>query len=217
MIILNSFISAKIRKYISQRNWRKKNRHNLTTSRTLFKQNLVTVGKHSYGSLWVQNFGSSNESLKIGNYCSIGDDVKFILGGNHSINTFSSFPFKYYFNNQECEAISKGPIILEDDVWIGTNTIILSGVILGKGTIVGAGSVVTKSTKPYSIIGGNPAKLLRMRFDETIINSLMDFDFENINEAKIKSLLNLMYQPLNEKIIESLKQQLLVSNQVKIK
>ena len=194
--------------------WRNKNLHNKTfvvntINETYFPKDKVSVGNHSYGPLCVHHFGSSGENLIIGNYCSISFGVKFILGGNHSINTFSTFPFRHYFNNKECEAWTKGPIIIEDDVWIGTNAIILSGVKLGKGSIVAASSMVTKSTPPYSIIGGNPAKLIRMRFNDEIIKALQEIDFGKIDENRIRNLLPKMYAPLNENLLLEIKNELL--------
>ncbi|WP_449401090.1 CatB-related O-acetyltransferase [Chryseobacterium wanjuense] len=72
----------------------------------------------------------------------------------------------------ENEKISKELIIIEDDVWIGSNSVILSGVKIGRGSIIGAGSVITKDVEPYSIVGGNPAKILRKRFDQKVIDKL---------------------------------------------
>lgn len=199
-IYINSLNNFKIKK-----KWRNLNKHNSTfiansDNETYFPFGKVTVGKFSYGPLIVHHFGSINEKLVIGNYCSISHGVKFILGGNHSLNTFSTFPFRYYYN-QECEAWSKGPIIVEDDVWIGTDSIILSGITLGKGSVVAAGSVVTKSSLPYSIIGGNPAKLIKMRFDEEMIRGLIGVDFEKIDEKKIPFTLLKLSMPLNKKLL----------------
>jgi len=208
MIYLYRYFIAKIYKHKFLKNWKRNNLHNRVTPGNIFPQNIVKVGKQSYGELWVYSFGSPNESLKIGNFCSIASDVKFILGGNHSMNTFSTFPFRYYFNNKECEAKSKGPIIVEDDVWIGTCSIILSGVTLGKGTIIGAGSVVTKSTNPYSIVAGNPARLIKMRFNESITNALISIDFDNIAEKNITTLLPKLYDTLSEKLIIEIKRDL---------
>ena len=78
------------------------------------------------------------------------------------------------------DSFSKGPIVIEDDVWIGFGSIILSGVKLSQGTVVGAGSVVTKSTDPYSIVAGNPAKLIKKRFSDEIIKRLINIDLSNV-------------------------------------
>lgn len=198
----------------SQANWRFYNQHNYTQiANTLnemqFPIDKVTVGKHTYGPLCVHHFGTIDEKLKIGNYCSISIGVRFILGGNHSTNTFSTYPFHFIFNNNQCEAWTKGPIIVEDDVWIGTDAIILSGITLGKGTIVAAGSVVTKSTAPYSLVGGNPAKLIKMRFNEDIINMLMDIEIEKLDENRILTLLPKLYSPLSVGILVEIKNELI--------
>ena len=183
--------------------WRKFNTHNYThvansINSEFFPIEKIKVGKCSYGPLCVHSFGTDNEKLVIGNFCSISFGVKFILGGNHSMDTFSTYPFKYYYDNKKNEAKSKGPIIIEDDVWIGTDSIILSGIKLGKGTIVAAGSVVTKSTVPYSLVGGNPAKLIRMRFEDSIIKRLLEIDFNDLNDNNIPSLLKNMYEPISQ-------------------
>lgn len=217
------FIKNKYKNFLYQKeiariqvNWRSSNRHNHTTvGNTIedmyFPLDRVTVGKHSYGPLCVHSFGTVGERLIIGNYCSISLGVKFILGGNHSISTFSTFPFRHFYNNLECEALTKGPIIMEDDVWIGTNSIILSGIKLSKGTIIAAGSVVTKSTIPYTIVGGNPARVIKARFDEHIISILLDIDFGRIDEKRIKNLLPKLYSPLNDEILSEIKNELLIS------
>jgi virginiamycin A acetyltransferase len=194
--------------------WRHFNQHNNTsvansTSEMIFPLEKVSVGRFSYGPLCVHSFGNTDERLRIGSFCSISNGVKFILGGNHQINSFSTFAFNYYFKNKIGESWTKGPITVEDDVWIGTDAIILSGVTLCKGTIVAAGSVVTKSSLPYSVIGGNPAKQIKMRFDEVLIKELLDFDFSKIKEENISFLLPKLNMPLNEKLLADIKKELL--------
>ena len=105
-------------------------------------------------------YSSKDAGLSIGSFCSFAEGVTFMLGGGHRYDTPLTFPFAVIFENVE-ESISKGRIVVEDDVWIGANAIIMSGVTLSKGTIVATGSVVTKNTEPYSIVGGVPAKLIR--------------------------------------------------------
>ena len=172
--------------------WRDYNRHNYTRivsddKKSGFPIEKVKVGKFTYGPLNVKSYGSNDEFLEIGDFCSIADGVKFILGGEHKFNTFSTYPFRrIFFDNNYTETFSKGPIIVEDDVWIGTDALILSGVKLSRGTVVAAGSVVVKSTEPYSIVGGNPAKLIKKRFDDKIIEQLINFDFNSLSVEIIK-------------------------------
>jgi len=185
--------------------WRDKNRHNFTTVGNTKEDNnfpieKVRVGKYSYGSLKVISYGSDDECLSIGNFCSIANGVKFILGGEHNLKTFSTYPFKrIMIDNKYNETFSKGSIVLEDDVWVGTDTIILSGIKLGKGTVVAAGSVVIKSTEPYSIIGGNPAKLIRKRFDEEIIERLLTINFDLFSEEFVRKNINTIETNIDEK------------------
>ncbi len=149
----------------------------------IFPLELVKVGKYSYGVLNVKSWGSKNEGLEIGNYVSIGPEVIFILGGNHYTKTITTYPFKVmYFNETIPEALSKGKIVVGDDVWIGMNTIILSGVKIGKGAVIGAGSVVSKNIPPYAIAVGNPCKVIKYRFSEAIREKVNKIRFENITE-----------------------------------
>lgn len=173
-----------------------------------FDINKIKIGKNSYGSINVKMYGTDNENLIIGNYCSIASNVLFVLGGNHNYKTLTTYPFKNkILNENNIEAISKGPIILEDDVWIGANSLILSGVRIGKGAIVAAGSVVTKDIPPYAIVGGNPAKIIKYRFNKDIIEKIIDIDLNKIciNEKNIELLSTELNCDNVDKIIEELK------------
>jgi tetrahydrodipicolinate N-succinyltransferase len=119
------------------------------------------------------------------------------MGGQHHLERFSTYPFNGIFNKGE-DAFSKGPIIIEDDVWIGYGSIILSGVTLAKGTVVAAGSVVVKSSQPYAIIGGNPAHFIKYRFDEETINILMKIDFEKLSSEFVLDNLKLIHETLDQ-------------------
>lgn len=169
--------------YFNKNKWRKLNSHNKTTIGNIFPLELVKVGNYSYGILNVKSWGSKNEGLEIGDYVSIAQDVVFILGENHYTNTITTYPFKVmYFKEKITEALSKGKIIIENDVWIGMNTLILSGVKIGKGAVIGAGSVVSKNIPPYAIAVGNPCKVIKYRFSESIRDKISKIKFENINE-----------------------------------
>lgn len=189
--------------------YRSCNKHNNTyVSNTIndkpFPLKRVSVGSNSYGPICVISYGARNEHLKIGRFCSFSNGVKFILGGNHPANTFSTFPFRYFFSNGEQEATTKGPIIVEDDVWIGTNSMILSGVTIGKGAIVAAGSVVTHSVLPYSMVGGCPAKLIKMRFDPDIISNLLLLDYSKINIENLNCVLDKLSTPLDLEVLNQI-------------
>jgi acetyltransferase-like isoleucine patch superfamily enzyme len=147
--------------------WRAHNAHNDTIigDRT-FPMGNVSVGKATYGMLQIQSlFEQDGEKLEIGNYVSIAPGVQFLLGVNHQINTFTTFPlYSRFVKRSPIDAVNKGPLVIEDEVWIGTDAILFSGVRVGKGAIISAGAIVTKDVPPYAIVGGTPAKLIKYRF-----------------------------------------------------
>ncbi len=166
---------------------------------------LVKVGKYTYGVLNVKSWGTKGEGLEIGDFVSIGPNVTFILGGNHYINTITTFPFKAkYFGKKEPEALTKGKIIVEDDVWIGMNSLILSGVRIGKGAVVGAGAVVAKDIPPYAIAVGNPCKIVKYRFDKEIQEKLKNIEYMNYAFKNEDTLYQEVTKDNLEKILEKL-------------
>jgi virginiamycin A acetyltransferase len=138
----------------------------------------VTIGNYTtINGPNVQVFAKLNP-ITIGNYCSIARDVA-IQEYNHKTNAFSSYNFqKHVFGGKPIDdAVSKGPIVIGSDVWIGTKAIVLSGVSVGHGAIVAAGSVVTKDVKPYAIVGGNPARVIRQRFSPEVVDRLLEIEW----------------------------------------
>ena len=191
-----SSIVGRLQLYLARKKWRKSNAHNDTYMGEYFEQDMVTVGKASYGLLNVISHGTDSH-LYIGNYCSIAPDVVFVLNGEHAWNCISTVPFKTHIaKNQKFEAGSNGNIVIEDDVWIGTGAKIMSGVCLHQGCVVAAGAVVTKDVEGYSVVGGVPAKVIKKRFDEPICEKLMEVDFSQINEAMVEQHLDDLYEPL---------------------
>lgn len=198
--VLLRIILNKIKFILFKIKWKNQNKHNYITIKNIIPLNLVKVGKNSYGAIEVNYWGSNNEGLEIGNFVSIAKDVKFILGGNHEISTFTTYPFKVMTLKKEKEALSKGKIIVKDDVWIGMNSLILSGVVINQGAIVAAGSVITKDVPPYAIVGGNPAKILKYRFSTKMIEAMMKVDWEKVKIEKIEKVQTELYSKLNEEI-----------------
>lgn len=143
----------------------------------------------TYGTLNVQSYGNSEEKLSIGSYCSIAGNVIFLLGGEHPYKGFSTDPFRKYICGIDKNTATKGPIVIEDDVWIGENSLILSGVKIGQGAIIAAGSIVTKNIPPYAIFAA--CKVLKYRFDQEVINALLHFDYENLDINHIKKMLKI--------------------------
>lgn len=192
-------IASKIKLFLFKIKWKKVygNSNNLIPS-TLFPMETVIPGKHAYGELNIINFNQKSK-LYIGNYVSIAQDVTFLLNGDHFVDHISIYPFKAkIIIPPENEAISKGDIVIGDDVWIGYGSKVLSGVNIGQGAVVAAGSVVTKDIEPYSIVGGTPAKILKYRFDIKIRQKLMKLDYSKLNEDLIKNHINELYEKVNE-------------------
>jgi virginiamycin A acetyltransferase len=181
--------------------WRKRNLHNFTTAATPFNMDAVQVGKGTYGNLFVVTRDYQTVQLIIGSFCSIADGVKFLLSGNHQYNILSTFPYELLMLNIPGTgiAVAKGNIVIGDDVWIGANAIIGTGITIGQGAIVAAGAVVVKDVEPYSIVGGNPAKLIKYRFNETIRKKLVQVKIENIFErAKQNNNFDILHQVLDD-------------------
>lgn len=189
---------------LKRRKWRINNTHNSTIMGNNFPSELVSVGIQSYGIINIKSFcPEAGEKLLIGNYVSIADNVFFILGGNHAIfNSITTFPLRSKFDGVQnlIDASSKGPISIEDEVWIGFGTIILSGVTISKGAIVAAGSVVTKDIPPYAIVAGNPAKIIKYRFNPEVIKLLENFKLVNYAEEKIRKNISFFYSKSHVKI-----------------
>lgn len=182
---------------IFRRDWRKSNLHNTTSAVNIFKKDSVAVGNYTYGGIQVLNFGRQ-EKICIGNYCSIAPEVMFILCAEHYIDHISSFPFKVKCLGQSYEGMSKGNIIVEDDVWIGYRAIIMSGVHIGQGAVIAAGAVVTKDVPPYAIVGGTPAKVIKYRFEKKLIRELLTIDYSKLDKVLIEKHINELYEKIDD-------------------
>lgn len=137
----------------------------------------------------------NHDSLKIGKFCSIACGAKFIFtSANHTMKSLSTYPFPLFFEEWGLDKAdvtdswdNKGDIVIGNDVWIGYEAVVMSGVTIGDGAIVGSRAVVTKDVPPYTIVGGVPAKPIRKRFSEEVISSLLeikwwDWPYERIRE-----------------------------------
>lgn len=193
------YIIKIVKMYVHRKKWRKKNPHNSTRAESFFDVDNVTVGHHSYGRLYIDN-NDENCNLKVGNYVSIAENVTFLLGVEHRLDTISSFPFKdKIVKRQGKEAFGKGDIVVDDDVWIGFGSIILSGIHIGQGAVVAAGAVVATDVPPYAIVGGVPAKIIKFRFSTDIVNKLLRIDFESLSDEMIKEHEEELYNKMTDR------------------
>jgi virginiamycin A acetyltransferase len=123
-------------------------------------------------------FEFMKDKLIIGKFCQIATGVRFIMNGaNHAMDGISTYPFKAFGGSWEgasMNSIGKGDTIIGNDVWIGNGATFMQGVTVGDGAIIGTSSLVTKDVEPYTIVGGNPAKPIRKRFDDETIEFLLD-------------------------------------------
>lgn len=184
---------------------------------TIKNKNII-VGEFSYyngsnfESCVTHHYEFIKDKLIIGKFCQIGANVEFVMNGaNHQMNAASTYPF-YIFNgwDQEPPTIRdlpiKGDTIIGNDVWIGEDVTIMPGIKIGDGVIIAKHSVVTKDIPPYYVVGGNPAKIIRKRFDDEMIDLLLklkwwDKPINEINEL-IPLLSNSNINYVKEKIKE---------------
>lgn len=166
----------------------------------------VTIGKNT--SLWgpnIQLYANVN-GIVIGNFCSIASNV-VMQEYNHQYDRLSSyFIFQNVFReNMKADISSKGNITIGNDVWIGTQSTILSGARIGNGAIIGANSVVSSEIPPYAIAVGSPAKVVKFRFDQPVIDRLQSLEWWNWDHKKIIANRSLFEAPLTLEKLDALK------------
>ena len=146
------------------------------------------------------------DKLLIGKFCQIAAGVNFVMNGaNHKMNSVSTYPFYIFegWNQTPPPMIDlpyKGDTIIGNDVWIGQNATIMPGVKIGDGAIIGANSTVASDVDKFTIVAGNPAKLIRKRFDEELIDLLEDLKWWNLGIEEIRKLLPMLYESDLEKV-----------------
>lgn len=175
--------------------------------RTAYLKNHITrpniiVGDYTYydDPAGVANFEANvryhfdfvGDKLIIGKFCAVATGVKFIMNGaNHNITGFSCYPFPIFGHGWEQNVPpdyrfpSRGDTIVGNDVWLGYDSLIMPGVQIGDGAIVASRSVVTRNVPPYRIVGGNPARIIRARFDDDAIHALLEIRWWDWDAAKI--------------------------------
>ena len=136
----------------------------------------------------------SQDKLIIGRFCALATGIKFIMNGaNHQILGFSTYPFYIFGNGWEKvtprnnDLPFKGDTVVGNDVWIGYKSIIMPGVTIGDGAIVAARSVVVNDVPAYSIVGGNPARIIKQRFTSETIQTLLQIAWWNWDIEKISA------------------------------
>ena len=155
----------------------------------------IIVGRYSYYSGYYHGHSFDDcarfllpdegvDKLVIGSFCSIGSGAAFIMAGNqgHRNDWISTFPFFWMpdvpaFAGAQNGYLPAGDTVIGNDVWIGSEAIIMPGVTIGDGAVIGTRSLVTRNVEPYAIVGGNPARVIRKRFDEDLITLLLEMEW----------------------------------------
>ena len=174
----------------------------------------ISIGDYSYGTPLVHMW--KDDRLTIGKFSSISANVRIIVDGIHRSDWITTYPFGEIVESlpkslqENLNGIPKNPghnnakgnMIIGNDVWIGTDVIILSGANIGNGAIIGAGAVVTKPVDDYEIVGGNPAKHIKYRFNNDQIKALTKIQWWNWPIDKIKDNMGLLQSENIDKFIE---------------
>lgn len=159
------------------------------------------------------NYPEFGDKLIIGKFCQIAQNVKFIMGpANHRLSSVTTYPFNVFgglWQQNTPPHLSqlpfKGDTVIGNDVWIGRESIIMPGVKIGDGCIIAAYSIVTKDIEPYCVVGGNPAKLIKKRFDDELTKLLLTTRWWDFPPEKLVEFLPILCDPDLEKVKRILK------------
>jgi len=151
----------------------------------------IEVGRGTYGNPKVRSWGEG-AALKIGAFCSIAEDVTILLGGEHRMEWVTTYPFNVKWDAARHitgHPVTRGDVVIGNDVWIGFGAMILSGVTIGDGAVIGARTLVMKNVPPYAIAAGHPAVVVRKRFDDATIDRLLKIRWWDWPDEKIERFL----------------------------
>lgn len=179
---------------------------------TITRPNII-VGEYTYFSdvdfekHVLHHYDFNGDKLIIGRFCQIASGVSFIMNGaNHQMNAVSTYPFYVMGWEQQPPAPDdlplRGDTVVGNDVWIGQNATILPGVHIGDGAIIGLGSIVASDVEPYSVVVGNPARTVRKRFDDELIDLLLKLKWWDKSIDEIQRLIPLLTDSCLDRVKE---------------
>ena len=144
--------------------------------RKLVASGVLTVGASTYGQPEIVDYPGDTAGVTIGSFVSIADGVRIFRGGNHRTDWITTYPLRAFLHLpgafEDGVPTTKGDVVIGNDVWLGYGATILSGVRIGDGAVVGAGAVVTRDVRPYAVVAGNPAREVRRRFSDEVVEQL---------------------------------------------
>ena len=145
------------------------------------------IGKGTYGKPLILSWGEK-ATIKIGSYCSLADGAIIFLGGEHRPDWVTTYPLNLHWEKGPIEGLpaTKGDVVIGNDVWIGLGATIMSGVNIGDGAVIATRSLITKDVPPYAIVGGNPASIIKKRFNDGIIKKLLDIKWWDWEDEQIE-------------------------------
>jgi acetyltransferase-like isoleucine patch superfamily enzyme len=161
----------------------------------------VFVGRYTYGAarILIHTYGQ-RATLTIGDFCSLADGINFLLGGDHPLDRFTTYPFGHPAFVKELggenivhESVRKRDIVIGNDVWIGKNATIMYGITIGDGAVIAANAHVCRDVAPYEIVGGNPIQHLRFRMDEELRNLMLELRWWQLEDEQIKEISETLY------------------------
>ena len=170
--------------------------HALKTNYYLRNRKDIDFGDYTYGCPNVRP-GNGIAKLIVGKFTMFGPDVSIHLTSDHHPEWITAYDLGVLVENRankynKNDLVNKGNVVIGNDVWIGEKTIILPGVNIGDGAIIGAGCVVSKDVKPYTIVGGNPCRVLKNRFTKEEVSKLLIMEWWNWNDCEILNAINIL-------------------------
>lgn len=193
------------------RNWRNPNGETRLHLAREIRAFGFSIGEYSYGRPKVR-FPETGRKLVIGRYCSIADRVEIFLGGNHRTDWVTTYPFDNLpglwpvpTGGSEPSHVSRGDVRIGNDVWIGSGAVVLSGVTIGDGAVIAAQAVVSRDVPPYAVAAGNPATVLRARFDPATVAALVESAWWELPRAEVEQLIPLLQSTRVAEVVEAVR------------
>lgn len=158
----------------------------------------LVVGPHTYGPLVLRHWGAPGTYVcRVGDYCSIADGAQVFLGGYHRPEWVSMYPFGAFAEwrgpgVRTDHTVGRGDVVIGSDVWLGSQCMIMAGVTIGHGAVVAARAIVSRDVPPYAIVAGNPARVVKHRFDDETIADLLAIAWWDWPEERVRQNLDLL-------------------------